>query len=147
MLYDKILADYRGAMRDKDEVKKIPLSYLLAQIKNKQIEIQKELEDEDIVPIIKKEIKARQESIQFLKQANRQEWVIKEERVIAFLSIYLPPTLSEEELTFLVEQVIDQQGITDIARQRGEIVKAIMADHKASVDGALLQQVIGKKMQ
>ena len=73
--------------------------------------------------------------------------MIKEERVIAFLSIYLPPTLSEEELTFLVEQVIDQQGITDIARQRGEIVKAIMADHKASVDGALLQQVIGKKMQ
>jgi uncharacterized protein YqeY len=51
------------AMKDRDAVKKIILNYVIAQIKNKRIEIQKDLEDVDVVKILKKEIKALSEAI------------------------------------------------------------------------------------
>jgi hypothetical protein len=57
-LLEQIQKDYIEAMKAKDTIKKSALNYILAQIKNKKIELQKELEDVDIVKILKKEIKA-----------------------------------------------------------------------------------------
>jgi len=57
-LQEKLFADYMQAMKDKDVHKKTILNYVVAQIKNKKIEIQKDLEDVDVVKILKKEIKA-----------------------------------------------------------------------------------------
>jgi hypothetical protein len=57
-LLEQIQKDYIEAMKAKDAVKKSALNYILAQIKNKKIELQKELEDVDVVKILKKEIKA-----------------------------------------------------------------------------------------
>jgi hypothetical protein len=57
-LLEQIQKDYIQAMKDRDNTKKSALNYILAQIKNKKIELQKELEDIDIIKILKKEIKA-----------------------------------------------------------------------------------------
>ena len=142
MLYEKIMEDYKEAFKSRDAVKKSVLSYVLAQIKNKKIELQKEPEDADIAALLKKEIKSRQESLVFLEQANKEEEIAEEKWIITFLSSYLPTLMSQEELELLVKKVIAEQWISDIAKQRGEIVKFIMADHKAVVDGKMLQDVI-----
>jgi uncharacterized protein YqeY len=68
-LIEKIKQDYKEAFKAKDKVKKDILNYIISQIKNKQIELGYEPKDEDIIKIIKKEIKNRQESISFLKQS------------------------------------------------------------------------------
>jgi len=57
-LQEKLFADYMQAMKDKNHTKKSILNYVISQIKNKKIEIQKDLEDMDVVKILKKEIKA-----------------------------------------------------------------------------------------
>jgi uncharacterized protein YqeY len=64
----QIMEDYKQAMRDKDDIKKLALNYVLGLIKNKKIEIQKDPSNDDIIQIIKKEIKNIQESITFLEK-------------------------------------------------------------------------------
>jgi uncharacterized protein YqeY len=62
-LQDTLFADYKQAMKDKNVTKKMILNYVIAQIKNKKIEIQKDVEDIDVLKIIKKEVKAISEAI------------------------------------------------------------------------------------
>lgn len=142
MLQDKITADYKEAFKAREDLKKSALSYMIAQIKNKQIEAQRELQDDEIIALIKKEIKSRQETIEYLQKANKLDDVQTEEWVIALLSVYLPAMMPIEQLTELVKKVIADQWITDFGKGRGEIVKAIMADYKSVVDGRMLQDVI-----
>ena len=144
MLQDIITADYKEAFKARDDLKKSALSYMIAQIKNKQIEVQRELQDDEIIALLKKEINSRQETIEFLNKANKLDDVQTEEWVISLLSVYLPAMMPIEQLTELVKKVIADQWITDFNRGRGEIVKAIMADHKSVVDGKMLQEVIDK---
>ncbi len=82
MLHDKITADWKEAFKAKDIVKKDALNYMIAQIKNKQIEVQRELQDDEIIALIKKEIKGRQESIDFLTKANKLDDVAIEQHII-----------------------------------------------------------------
>jgi uncharacterized protein len=79
MLHDTITADYKDAYKARDDLKKSALSYMIAQIKNKQIEVQRELEDDEIIALLKKEIKSRQETIDFLQKANKLDDVQTEE--------------------------------------------------------------------
>lgn len=62
-LLERLTHDYKEAMKQKDEIKKLVLNLILAKIKNKKIELQKDLEDIDIVAIIKKEVKEILETI------------------------------------------------------------------------------------
>jgi uncharacterized protein YqeY len=142
MLQDQIGADWKEAFKAKEDAKKNALNYMIAQIKNKQIEAQRELSDDEVISLIKKEIKSRQEAIDFLQKANKLDDVASEQRVIDILNVYLPAMMPIEELETLVKKTVADLGITDAARQRGEIVKAIMAEHKAVVDGKMLQEVI-----
>jgi uncharacterized protein YqeY len=57
-LQETLFADYIQAMKDRNVTKKTILNYVIAQIKNKKIEVQKDLEDVDVIKILKKEIKA-----------------------------------------------------------------------------------------
>lgn len=142
MLHDNITADWKEAFKSKQEIKKNALNYMIAQIKNKQIEVQRELQDDEIIALLKKEIKWRQESIDFLIRANKHDEVAVEQEIIGYLSVYLPTMMSVEQLTELVKKVIAEQQITDLGKGRGDIVKAIMADHKSVVDGRMLQDII-----
>lgn len=142
MLQDIITADYKEAFKARDDLKKSALSYMIAQIKNKQIELQKEIQDDEVIALLKKEIKSRQETIDFLSKANKLDDVKVEEWVIGVLSAYLPAMMPIEQLTELVKNIVSAQWITDFNKGRGEIVKAVMAEYKSVVDGRMLQEVI-----
>ncbi len=146
MLYKQISDDYIQAMKDRMPVEKKALGFVVAQIKNKEIELQKDITDADVIGVVQKEIKARLEAISYLQQLNQLDEIPEEEHIIELLSKYVPAMLSKDELAELVKKVIQEQNITEVAKQRWEIVKAIMADHKGSVDGKLLQDVIGEYM-
>ena len=63
MLLEQMLADYKLATKEKNEIKKSALNFVLAQIKNKKIELQRELNDDEIIAVLKKEVKALNEAI------------------------------------------------------------------------------------
>lgn len=117
-LLEKITQDYKQAMRDRDELKKLTLNYILAQVKNKSIEIQKEVEETEVVSIIRKEIKNTLETITFLEKANKPEEIEQEKQKKILLEFYLPVTMNAEDTKSLIEKIISENSITELSKQR-----------------------------
>lgn len=141
-MFKKIQNDYIQAMKDKEILKKSALNYLIAQIKNKKIELQRDPNDEEIVSLIKKEVKSLNEAISFLEKANKPEELQEEKEKKLILEHYLPATLNEEQTKSLIEAAIRNLNITDLKTQRGLLMKELMAAHKTELDPALLNSLI-----
>ena len=141
-MFEKIQKDYIWAMKDKETLKKSALNYLIAQIKNKKIELQRDPNDEEIIALIKKEVKSLNEAISFLEKANKAEELQEEKEKKLILENYLPATLNEEQTKALIVATISKLNITDLKTQRGLLMKELMATHKAELDTALLNSLI-----
>jgi len=129
-------------MKNKETLKKSALNYLIAQIKNKKIELQRDPNDEEIISVIKKEVKSLNEAISFLEKANKPEELQEEKEKKLILESYLPATLDEEQTKALIVATISKLNITDLKTQRGLLMKELMATHKAELDTALLNSLI-----
>ena len=141
-MFNKIQNDYIQAIKNKETLKKSALNYLIAQIKNKKIELQRDPNDEEIVALIKKEVKSLNEAISFLEKANKPEELQEEKEKKLILESYLPATLDEEQTKALIVATISKLNITDLKTQRGLLMKELMATHKAELDTALLNSLI-----
>jgi hypothetical protein len=141
-MFEKIQNDYIQAMKDKEILKKSALNYLIAQIKNKKIELQRDPNDEEIISIIKKEVKSLNEAISFLEKANKPEELQEEKEKKLILESYLPAMLDEEQTKSLIENAIRNLNITDLKTQRGLLMKELIATHKTELDPALLNSLI-----
>jgi len=141
-MFEKIQNDYIQAMKDKEILKKSALNYLIAQIKNKKIELQRDPNDEEIISLIKKEVKSLNEAISFLEKANKPEELQEEKEKKLILESYLPAMLDEEQTKSLIENAIRNLNITDLKTQRGLLMKELMATHKTELDPALLNALI-----
>ena len=141
-MFNKIQNDYIQAMKNKETLKKSALNYLIAQIKNKKIELQRDPNDEEIISIIKKEVKSLNEAISFLEKANKPEELQEEKEKKLILEHYLPANLNEEQTKSLIESAIRNLNITDLKTQRGLLMKELMATHKTELDPALLNSLI-----
>jgi uncharacterized protein len=142
MLLTQITEDWKQAMRDKNDLKKTILNYVLAQIKYKKIELQKDPEDADIVQILKKEVKALNESIGYLEKANKAQELADEHEKKTILESYLPQTLSREQTEEIIKKTIAELAITDIKTGRWQLMKELMATYKWEIDGWLVNEIL-----
>lgn len=146
MLLDQMLADYKVAMKEKAELKKSALNFVLAQIKNKKIELQRELNDDEIIAVLKKEVKALNEAIGFLEKAGKTEEITEENQKKQILESYLPAMLDKEQTKNLVEDLVKQLAISDLKTGRGLLMKELMANHKSELDGSLVNEIINEML-
>ena len=133
-LLEQITEDYKQAMKNHEEVRKSALNYLLAQIKNKKIELRADPTDDDVISVIKKEIKSLNETLLFLEKANKAEEVAIETQKKQVLESYLPAMLSREQTEALINDTMAKLGISDLKTQRGLLMKELMAEHKSELD-------------
>lgn len=145
-LLDQIMSDYKKAMFDKQEPNKTVLNTIIAKIKNKKIELQKELEDLEIVQIIKKEIKEIMESIGFLQKADRLDDLALENQKKILLETYLPATMSPDQTQDLIVSLIKELNITDLSKQRWMLMKELMSKYKWQIDWSLINEIINKML-
>ena len=145
-LLEQITQDYKQAMKNHEEVKKSALNYLLAQIKNKKIELQADPTDDDIISVIKKEIKSLNETLLFLEKANKAEEIVIETQKKEVLESYLPEMLSREQTESLIDETISKLWITDLKTQRWLLMKELMAEHKSELDGAVVNDIINSRL-
>ncbi|MCF7835129.1 GatB/YqeY domain-containing protein [Candidatus Gracilibacteria bacterium] len=145
-LLDQIMTDYKQAMMEKIEPKKTTLNMILSKVKYKKIELQKDLEDSDIVQIIKKEIKEIAETIGFLEKANKVDDLELEKQKKMLLELYLPATMSQEQTKDLIDSLIQELNITELAKQRGILMKELMAKYKGQIDGSLVNEIINSML-
>ena len=145
-LLEQITEDYKQAMKNHEEVKKSALNYLLAQIKNKKIELRADPTDDDVISVIKKEIKSLNETLLFLEKANKAEEIAIETQKKEVLESYLPAMLSREQTEILINDTIAKLGISDLKTQRGLLMKELMAEHKSELDWAVVNDIINSKL-
>ena len=145
-LLEQITEDYKQAMKNHEEVKKLALNYLLAQIKNKKIELRADPTDDDIIAVIKKEIKSLNETLLFLERANKTDEISIETQKKEILESYLPAMLSREQTETLIDETIAKLWITDLKTQRWLLMKELMANHKSELDGSLVNDIINSRL-
>src|SRR3990167_7230534 len=105
MLEGKIFNDYKEAMKNRDRLKSSVLSFLRAAMMNAAIEKKKKnLDDNDCIAVIKKQIKQRHESIEQFQKGNRQDLADKESKELGILKAYLPEELSVAEIKKIIEK-------------------------------------------
>ncbi len=140
-LKEKLEADLRKAMKDRDNVKRSTLRLLLAAIKNAEIAKRGSLDNPDILGIVAREVKQRNESIEAFKQGDRQDLVAQEEAEMAILKEYLPRQLSREEVIVEARQVIEEVGAQG-PRDKGKVMSRIMAQLKGKADGREINEIV-----
>ncbi len=129
---EKIQKDLQDAMRAKDELRLSVLRMVNAAIQNKTIEQRAknggELTDEEVVGVIRSEVKKRKDAITEFRKGNREELAQKEEKEAEILQAYLPAELSDENVEKVVGEVVAGVGeVTqkDFGRVMGEVMKRI----------------------
>lgn len=146
MLYEKLTEDYKIAMKEKQETKKSALNFVLAQIKNKKIELQRDPNDDEIIALLKKEVKSLNEALSFLEKADKPTELAEEQEKKAILEAYLPAMLDKEATKKLIESLVSELEIADLKTGRGLLMKELMAKHKSELDGSLVNQIINEML-
>ena len=146
MLEDQLQKDYIQAMKDRDALKASTVNFLRAQLKNVRIEKRSEtLEDKDVVTVIKKQIKQRQDSIEQYEKGGRKDLADKETAEMAILKTYLPEELSGEVLQQLVDQAVAETGAQSM-KDMGNVIKAVAAKAQGKADNRVISELVKKAL-
>ncbi|MBU0668393.1 GatB/YqeY domain-containing protein [Patescibacteria group bacterium] len=130
------------AMKAKETVRVSTLRMLKAAILKFEVEGErKEAGDEDIMKIIQREIKSRRDSVEQFQAGNRFDLAENEEKEIAVLMEFMPPQMTEEEITALAKEVIKETGAKSRA-DMGRIMGALMPKVQGQADGTLVSKVV-----
>jgi uncharacterized protein len=142
MLEEKILNGYKEALKSKDSLRSSVLSFLRAQILNLAVEKKKNsLDDADVVSVIRKQIKQRQDSIEQFTKGNRSDLAEKEAREMEILKGYLPQELSPDEVKKIVEESIASAQATGI-KDMGRVMKDVVGKVAGQADGKLVSDLV-----
>ena len=134
------------ALKAGDAQRKMTLRMALASIKNAEVEVRGELDEDIILSLLQKEVKSRQETIEGAKQANRSDLITKAETEIGILSEFLPQPITEEELRVLVKQAIQESGAGSIA-EIGQVMGVLMPKIRGKADGKEANQIVRELLQ
>jgi uncharacterized protein YqeY len=140
-LKQKLTDDLKQAMRNGDKVRRSVIRLVMAAIKNAEIARQATLENTDILGIIAKEVRQRQESIEAFRQGNRQDLVAQEEAELTVLKEYLPRQMTREEIIAAARQVIAEVGAQEPG-DKGKVMPKLIAQLKGRADGREINAIV-----
>ena len=137
--------DMKTAMKASNRVALDCLRMMISEIKKEEIDSRKELGEDGVIRTSKKGIKSREDSITMYEKGGRNDLAQKEKQEVAILKTYLPEQLSQAQVEQIVAQKIAELGATTKA-QTGQVMKAVMAQAGANVDGKMVQQIVASKL-
>ena len=145
-LKEKIVSDMTAAMKSKDAARTSTLRMVKAAIMNREKEGSGQLTDEDVMKLLRSQVKQRRDSVEQYRAAGRQELVDKETAEIAVIEEYLPQAVSAAEIEQAVVDAIAETGATSI-KDMGAVMKASMAKLAGkNADGKLVSETVKKKL-
>lgn len=142
---EQIGKDFVDAFKAKDEKTKNLLGMIKSAIKNKEIEIQKPLEEAEVIDVIGREAKKRKESAQAYKDGGREDLAAQELNEFEILTKYLPQQLSEDAVREIVKIAITEVGATSPA-DMGKVIGAVMAKVKGQTDGGVVSKLVKEEL-
>lgn len=144
-LLDTLNQDMKQAMKNKDKQKLSVIRMLKASLQNEAIKHGRELNEEEELTVLAREMKQRKDSLQEFEKAGREDLVAGLQDEIAVLTPYLPKQLTEEELQEIVAQTISETGAASKA-DMGKVMGALMPKVKGKADGGLVNRIVQQQL-
>ncbi len=140
-LKKKLADDLKQALRGGDKTRVSVIRLVMAAIKNAEIARGGELADPDILGVITKEVRQRNESIEAFKQGNRPDLIAAEEAEMAILQEYLPQQLTRDEIITEARRIIAEVGAQGPG-DKGKVMPRLIAQLKGKADGREINAVV-----
>lgn len=140
-LKDKLMEDLKAAMKSKEKLKKSVITMVRAAIKQYEVDNRKNMDDDQIIEIISKQVKQKKDAIVEFEKGQRQDLVDEAKKEIDILMDYLPEQLTESEIRTIVEETINEvsaQGPKDM----GKVMGAIIPKVKGKADGKIVSKLV-----
>ncbi|WP_417327777.1 GatB/YqeY domain-containing protein [Halarcobacter sp.] len=142
-LKQKLKDDLKLAMREKNIVKRDSIRSINTMIKQIEVDERKELNDEDILKLIQKGIKQREEAITQYKEASREDLVEKEQEQVDVFKEYMPQQLSDEDLETQMKEIIAEVGATTM-KDMGKVMGTASKKLAGVADGKRINEMTKK---
>ena len=140
-LMERLEADYKTAMKSGERLRIDTLRLLKAGIQRVAIDKRKTLDDQEILQVVNQQAKQRRETIESVKQTNRQDVLAQTTAELAILACYLPQQLSEETLKQLIEE-----AIATVGSAQGPIMKHVMGKAAGAADGKVVSRLVAERL-
>ena len=144
-LSEQIQKDMYAAMKNGEKDKTVTLRSALSKLKDKKIDKQDDLSEQDELQVIKTMVKQRYESIEMYEKGGRDDLVAKEKTELEILKTFLPQMMGAEELGALINDVIAETGATSMS-DIGKIMPEVMKRSAGRADGKLAQSLVRDKL-
>lgn len=159
-LKEEIKKNTKEALLARDAVRSGPLRMLQAAIRNTEINKRTKLSksgvtenldeasllnDEEVLAVIKSEVKKIKDSIEQFGQGNRQDLVDQSKKELAILEVYLPAQMPEEEVRKIVKEVIGESGASGI-KEVGKVIGVVMKKINGQADGTLVSKIVKEEL-
>lgn len=142
-LAERLESDYKTALKARDRLRVETIRLIKAAMQRLAIEKQKPLlDDQEIQQVVSQQVKQRRETIEAVKSSGRQDILDQAKRELDILAAYLPPQLSPEAITQLVEEALNTVG-----QNQGQIMKYVMGKAAGSADGKMVSQLVSERLR
>ncbi len=140
-LREQLEQDLHQAMRQRDVRRRSVLRMALSAIQTVEATRKEPLSDDEIVVLLRKEVKRREEALQMMRDACREDLIPAEEAELEILRAYLPRMMDESEIVELAREVIAETGAASPS-DMGQVMGALMPRVKGKADGRVVSQIV-----
>jgi len=143
-LVTRLQADLNASRKAQDKPATLLLGTVISDIKNRRIELQRDMTDADVVEVLRKGIKRRRESVDMYEKGGREDLAAKERAEVVILEKYLPPQVDENELRSAVKAAI-AGGATSIGAVMGNVVPRFKGRAEGATINAIAREELAKQ--
>jgi uncharacterized protein YqeY len=140
-LLPRVQTELNNARKAADKPATLLLGTILSDIRNRALELTREITDDDVVEVIRRGIKRRRESVEMFASGGRTDLAAKEAAEVALLERYLPAQVSTDELRAAVRAAISQ-GATNV----GAVMAKVMPSFKGRAEGGTISAIVREEL-
>lgn len=144
-IQSKLLNDMKTAMKAGDKIRLETIRGLRSQIKNMEIDKNRQLSDEEEIQVLMSAVKKRKESIEQFKSGNRLDRAAEEEKEMEIVQEYLPEQMSDQEIEELVQTALLEVEASSPS-DMGKVMGKVMPQVKGRADGKHVQKIVQQKL-
>jgi uncharacterized protein YqeY len=140
-LLQKLQSDLNTSRKAGDKPATLLLGTIISDIKNREIELKRDITDEDAMDVLRKGIKKRRESIEMFEKGNRAELAAIEKEQVKLLETYLPAAINPEDIRAAVKA-----AIAGGAKNVGAVMGAVMPQFKGRAEGGVINTIVREEL-
>ena len=137
----RLQSDLNAARKERDKLRTLVISTALSEVRNKEIDVGDELDDEGVIQVVTRAIKQRRDASEQMRAAGRDELADKEDDQARVLAEYLPEGLSEDEVRAIVREIIES-GVWEMGPLMGRVMPRI----RGRFDGKEANRIVREEL-